>query len=49
MEDHPVYRLRLSLMVTALAAQGCESCCQREADYIIYDAFVCASCAEVAK
>jgi hypothetical protein len=43
--DHPV---RLSMMIVKLAAEACESCCQRPVDYIIYESFVCASCAEVA-
>jgi hypothetical protein len=43
--DHPV---RLSMMVVKLASEACESCCRRPVDYLIYDMFVCSSCAEVA-
>ena len=49
MTPHPAHNLYISLMVTKLASQGCESCCQREAEFIVYESFVCASCAEVAK
>ena len=29
-------------------AESCESCLQREFDYLLHDAFVCESCAAVA-
>ena len=41
-------RLRFRIAARVIA-QSCESCEQREFDFLIYDTFVCESCKEAAR
>ena len=46
-EDRARY-VRQFRLAARILAESCESCLQREFDFIIHDAFVCESCAAVA-
>ena len=48
MGDDLAARLRAGIDLVLAVLKSCESCRQAPADYIIYESFVCASCAEVA-
>lgn len=45
---HPSDSLRLSMLVLTETFRSCESCCYAPFDFVVYESFVCRSCAEVA-
>lgn len=50
MSDHPAQRrIEQSIEVMHLLMRSCESCRQTPWDVLIYESFVCQSCAEVAR
>ena len=42
-------RIRQSLTILSETMRSCESCRYRQAEYLVYETFVCAECAEVAR
>lgn len=44
----PIAALHVSVTVFGETLRACESCRQAPVDFLVYDVFVCSSCAEVA-
>ena len=50
MSDHPsARRVRENIEVLHMLMRSCESCRQAPWEFLIYESFVCQSCAELAR